>query len=119
MRAWLVGAFVACALATSAVSSAQSGATLPFDGPVAPDTLVNVDMVDAPLADVARWVAAVTGRNLAVVPGALDDARITIVSPRPVPASDVWPLFVAALSANGLTVQDRGSFVRIVESSER
>lgn len=100
-------------------SAGDRGATLPFDGPVAPDTLVQVDMVEAPLDDVARWVAAVTGRNLAVQPDALDGATITVVSPRPVPAADVWPLFLAALSANGLTVQDRGTFVRIVPATER
>jgi type II secretory pathway component GspD/PulD (secretin) len=95
------------------------GSEAPFETPVPDDTLVRIDFADAPLADVARWVSAVTGRNLVIVPGDLDDARITVISARPVPATEVWALFVAALSTRGLTVQDRGSWSRIIEQTTR
>jgi len=78
------------------------------------DAYVQLDFVNAPLRDVAAYVAEVTGINIVLVPSTLEDRSITIIAPRPVPLGDVPSLLIAALNASGLTIEDRGTLWLIV-----
>jgi type II secretory pathway component GspD/PulD (secretin) len=93
-----------------------AGAPLPATGQsrAADTVLVNMDLREATLAQVAAVVAEATGRNLVFVPDAFMDRRVTIVAPRPLPVDALMELLRAALSLHGLTLERR-SFGWIIQ----
>ena len=72
---------------------------------------MNFDKRD--LADVIHMVSTFTQRNF-ILPEHLT-AKITILSNAPIPADEVWSVFLAALDANGFSVYQVGSFWKLVE----
>jgi hypothetical protein len=60
------------------------------------------------LTDVIQFVSQFTQRNF-ILPERLS-GKITILSNAPIPASEVWNVFVAALDANGWALYPVGRF---------
>jgi type II secretory pathway component GspD/PulD (secretin) len=88
------------------IGSAQTGTAQTY----------RLDFQSIPLSELVLIVSAITGDNYVFVPDTLSSRRITLVSPRPLSATDVSDLFIAALSMTGLRAEDRGSFWMIREN---
>lgn len=59
-----------------------------------------------------RFMSELLQENIIVPPGLT--AKVTLVSPKPVPLSESKQLMLSALSMNGLSIQSMGSYSRIV-----
>lgn len=111
---------VCVALAVS-VGSAGAFASAPADGArsysfpcreLAPGQTVRFDVEQAPLADVVRAAACVTGRNVLFDRSKLT-ATLTVVSTRRYSAQDLWNLAETGLIGVGMNLQRHGSFWRV------
>ncbi|MBS2022144.1 MAG: type II secretion system secretin GspD [Deltaproteobacteria bacterium] len=68
------------------------------------------------LAEVIQFVANFTGRNF-ILPERVS-GKITIISNAPVPADEVWNVFVAALDANNWAVYPVGKYWKLSEKKQ-
>ena len=75
--------------------------------------LVELSFNDAPLTEVIRYVAQVTGRRF-ILTRDLSSLRVTVVSPRPIRRAEVYSVFLSVLSSHSLTVVRSGRYHRIV-----
>jgi type II secretory pathway component GspD/PulD (secretin) len=66
---------------------------------------------DAPIGAVAREVASITGKNIAVAPDV--KKNMTLVSDHPLTASELYVEFVRALEELGYAAHDKDGVVRI------
>lgn len=78
---------------------------------------VTLNFFEAQLQDVIAVISGATGRRF-IVSGSLPEARITIISPRPVCPNEAYEAFLSALAAQRLTVVRRGRF-HVVMTAER
>jgi general secretion pathway protein D len=68
------------------------------------------------IADVIQFVGELTRRNF-ILPDRLS-GKITLLSNAPIPASEVWDVFVAALDANNLAVYQVGRYWKVAEKKQ-
>ena len=68
------------------------------------------------LTDVIQFVSQFTQRNF-ILPERLS-GKITILSNAPIPASEVWNVFVAALDANGWALYPVGRYWKLIEKKQ-
>jgi len=68
------------------------------------------------LADVIQFVSQFTQRNF-ILPERIS-GKVTILSNEPIPASEVWNVFVAALDANGWAVYPVGRYWKVTEKKQ-
>jgi len=68
------------------------------------------------LADVIQFVSQFTQRNF-ILPERIS-GKVTILSNAPIPASEVWNVFVAALDANGWAVYPVGRYWKVTEKKQ-
>lgn len=74
-----------------------------------------LDAKDRPIQDFLREVAKITGKNILVDPGVA--GTVTLVSPAPLTAAEVWNVTLSALAINGYTAVEAGAIVKIVPKS--
>lgn len=89
-------------------------------GPVAAapgGPVVNFNFDAADIRLLAKLVGEMTGRRFVV--GDKVTGNITVVSPTPVPAAQVYPLFLSVLESRGFTVIDREGATFIVPMIEQ
>ncbi len=98
------------------IGSAQIGSAQTGSAQTGTAQTYRLDFQSIPLSELVLIVSAITGDNYVFVPDTLSSRRITLVSPRPLSATDVSDLFIAALSMTGLRAEDRGSFWIIREN---
>jgi general secretion pathway protein D len=68
------------------------------------------------IADVIQFVGELTRRNF-ILPDRLS-GKITLLSNAPIPAEEVWDVFVAALDANNLAVYQVGKYWKVSEKKQ-
>jgi len=77
---------------------------------------VNLDFDQAPLDEITKLISCWTEKNF-IVAVSKKDAKVTILSPKPVTVYEAYRAFLSALDVNGLTVVPTGRFLKIVESA--
>ncbi|MCC6158456.1 MAG: hypothetical protein IT350_10420 [Deltaproteobacteria bacterium] len=75
-----------------------------------------LDAQDRPIQEFLREVAKITGKNILVDPGVT--GTVTLVSPAPLTAAEVWNVTLSALAVNGFTAVESGAIVKIVPRSK-
>jgi len=81
----------------------------------APTQYVTLDFDNVEIGVLVKFVSELTGRNFLI-----DDkvkGKITIMSPKKIPVSDVYKVFLSILEVNGFTVVPSGSMTKIIPSS--
>lgn len=78
--------------------------------PLAKGATVSVDMREAPLADVVRFVSCAAEVGFVLSPPTLAGRAVTVVAPRPVDRRGLLTLFRAALRDAGLVSERRGAY---------
>jgi general secretion pathway protein D len=68
------------------------------------------------LTEIVQFVSQLTGRNF-ILPEKVS-GKLTILSNEAVPREEVWPVFLAALDANGWAVEPAGSYWKLVEKKK-
>ncbi len=83
---------------------------------VEPRTKVTIDFVDAPLLDVAKYMAEITCRNFILG----DDLKgqVTIISHQTVSVGEAYEAFLSALEVAGFTTVTVGSNTKIVTTGK-
>ncbi|MBM4386405.1 MAG: type II secretion system secretin GspD, partial [Deltaproteobacteria bacterium] len=79
---------------------------------------INIDFEDAPLQDVVKFFACITGENFIISANIKTGKTITIMSPNPVTVYEAYKAFLSALDVNNLTLVPSGKFMKIVESAK-
>lgn len=79
--------------------------------------LVRVDFKEAPLEDLVRFMARLTGRSFLVDP-AVAGRRVTWLAPRALSPQEAWEAFTVTLAQMGLVVQRQGRFYRVAPASQ-
>lgn len=123
-------------LAALAWPATASAAPAPTTGPAPPGTAEPLEPVvphdsckkqpldarfritlerEARLVDLVRWMSSITCKKFIWSPG-VRDGKVTVVSPEPVTIQQAYAAFYAALETMGLTVEESGSYLKIVES---
>ncbi len=119
----LVSAIGRCALLLGAFAaqparSAEPPTAAPVDhsmvGRNTKTVLMSFDKRD--LAEVIQFVSQFTQRNF-ILPERIS-GKITILSNAPIPADEVWSVFVAALDANNWAVYPVGSYWKLTEKKQ-
>jgi len=81
---------------------------------------IEVDFVDTPVVHLVQWAAH--AYDVPFVLGDLDalsDARVTVITHRPIPFAQGWDLFVSAVHEGGFAVvRTGGGFAKLVPLSE-
>ncbi|MFT5681904.1 MAG: general secretion pathway protein D [Myxococcota bacterium] len=77
---------------------------------------VTIDFVDAPLSDVVKYFARITGRNFILT----DDLKgdVTIISHKQVTIAEAYEAFLSALETSGYTTVTVGGMTKIVSHGE-
>ncbi len=98
------GAQVRASGAGERPASGAARAEVPDNGP-----RYHLDFTDLEIAEVIRYIALWTGKNIVVPPDL--HQRLTLLSPTPVTGAEAWDAFLAALHAGGLWLdQQRNSY---------
>lgn len=72
---------------------------------------------EAQLVDLVRWMSSITCTKFVWGAG-VRDGKVTVVSPEPVSIQQAYAAFYAALETMGLTVEQSGDYLKIVESQD-
>jgi hypothetical protein len=69
------------------------------------------------IADLVAWISSITCRQF-LLPGTIlaTPRKVTVFAPQIITAEGAYHLFLSALDSVGLTVQESGRFLRIIES---
>ena len=75
---------------------------------------VTIDFVDAPLSDVVKYMAEITGRNFILN----DDLKgeVTIISHQPVSVAEAYEAFLSAMEMEGFTTVTVGKATKVVST---
>ncbi|HOW97504.1 MAG TPA: type II secretion system secretin GspD [Kiritimatiellia bacterium] len=87
----------------------------PPSAPIEPRINFSFDQVDVRL--LVKLVGDLTGRRFVVDKGVA--GTVTVISPAPVPSSEVYPLFVSILEAHGYTVAEKEGLCYVMPLPER
>jgi general secretion pathway protein D len=83
---------------------------------LAKNAKITIDFVDAPLSDVVKYMAEITGRNFI-----LNDklkGEVTIISHQPVSVSEAYEAFLSAMEMEGFTTVTVGKATKVVSTSD-
>jgi hypothetical protein len=71
------------------------------------------------IVDLVAWISSITCRQF-LVPGTVlaNTKKVTVYAPQLITPEDAYRLFLSALDSVGLTVQESGRFLRIIETSK-
>ena len=72
---------------------------------------------EAQLVDLVRWMSSISCTKFVWGAG-VRDGKVTVVSPEPVTIQQAYAAFYAALETMGLTVEQSGSYLKVVESKD-
>lgn len=72
---------------------------------------------EAKLVDLVRWMSSISCTRFIWSPS-VRDAPVTVISPEPVSMKQAHAAFYAALETMGLTVEESGGYLKIVESQD-
>jgi hypothetical protein len=74
---------------------------------------------DTDVADLVSWISSITCRQF-LLPATIvaSPRKVTVYAPQVITADGAYRLFLSALDSVGLTVQESGRFLRIIESSK-
>ncbi|MCA9655433.1 MAG: type II secretion system secretin GspD [Myxococcales bacterium] len=72
---------------------------------------------EARLVDLVRWMSSISCTKFIWSPG-VRDGKVTVVAPEPVTIAQARAAFYAALETMGLTVEESGAYLKIVESKD-
>jgi GspD-like, N0 domain len=74
---------------------------------------------DTDIADLVSWISSITCRQFLLPATILANPRkVTVYAPQVIAADGAYRLFLSALDSVGLTVQESGRFLRIIEASK-
>lgn len=108
-QAWK--ALAAGALTTALLCSAAFAQQAPA-GRNANDQKITLNLKDADLSALISTVADVTGRNFIVDPRV--KARVTVISREPMPADELYRVFLSVLQVHGFSAVESGDVTKIV-----
>lgn len=108
----VTGALLAWAL-TASSSHAQAPQT-PANQVVQPagDQRITLNLKDTEITTLIRAVSEVTGKNFIVDPRV--KARVTVISQEPLPADELYKVFLSVLQVHGFSAVDSGDVIKIV-----
>lgn len=71
------------------------------------------------IVDLVAWISSITCRQF-LLPGTIlgTPRKVTVYAPQIITAEGAYRLFLTALDSVGLTVQESGTFLRIIESAK-
>jgi hypothetical protein len=74
---------------------------------------------DTDIADLVSWISSITCRQF-LLPATIvaNPRKVTVYAPQVITADGAYRFFLSALDSVGLTVQESGRFLRIIESSK-
>lgn len=76
---------------------------------------VTIDFDNVDIGVLVKFVSELTGKNFII-----DDkvkGKVTVISPKKIPVSDVYKVFLSVLEVNGYTVVPAGDMIKIVPAS--
>ncbi|MGA3281890.1 MAG: type II secretion system secretin GspD [Smithella sp.] len=76
---------------------------------------VTIDFDNVDIGVLVKFVSELTGKNFII-----DDkvkGKVTVISPKKIPVSDVYKVFLSVLEVNGFTVVPAGNMIKIVPAS--
>jgi len=76
---------------------------------------VTIDFDNVDIGVLVKFVSELTGKNFII-----DDkvkGKVTVISPKKIPVSDVYKVFLSVLEVNGYTVVPAGNMIKIVPAS--
>ncbi|MFZ1037518.1 MAG: type II secretion system secretin GspD [Smithella sp.] len=76
---------------------------------------VTIDFDNVDISVLVKFVSELTGKNFII-----DDkvkGKVTVISPKKIPVSDVYKVFLSVLEVNGFTVVPAGNMIKIVPAS--
>ena len=76
---------------------------------------VTIDFDNVDISVLVKFVSELTGKNFII-----DDkvkGKVTVISPKKIPVSDVYKVFLSVLEVNGFTVVPAGDMIKIVPAS--
>jgi general secretion pathway protein D len=76
---------------------------------------VTIDFDNVDIGVLVKFVSELTGKNFII-----DDkvkGKVTVISPKKIPVSDVYKVFLSVLEVNGFTVVPSGNMIKIVPAS--
>ena len=82
----------------------------------APQATVNFNFDQVDLRLLVRLVGEMTGRRFV-----LDESlagKVTVITPRPIPVEEAYPLLASILEASGFTVAEQGGTHRVIKLAE-
>jgi len=74
---------------------------------------------DTELGDLIAWISSITCKQF-LLPGTIpaNSKKVTVVAPELITPEEAYRLFLGALDSAGLTVEQSGKFLRIVETAK-
>jgi hypothetical protein len=74
---------------------------------------------DTDIVDLVTWMSSISCRQF-VLPATIlaTPRKITVIAPQLITLDDAYRLFLSALDSVGLTIQESGRFLRIIETSK-
>ena len=76
---------------------------------------VTIDFDNVDIGVLVKFVSELTGKNFII-----DDkvkGKVTVISPKKIPVSDVYKVFLSVLEVNGFTIVPAGNMIKIVPAS--
>jgi general secretion pathway protein D len=76
---------------------------------------VTIDFDNVDIGVLVKFISELTGKNFII-----DDkvkGKVTVISPKKIPVSDVYKVFLSVLEVNGFTVVPAGNMIKIVPAS--
>lgn len=114
-RRWLTAA-VPLALASMLASTDGQAQTprppAPQAAPAGTNQQITLNLKDADIAALINTVAEVTGKNFIVDPRV--KARVTVISREPLPADELYRVFLSVLQVHGFSAVESGEIIKIV-----
>jgi len=114
-RAPSTAAVLLSTLLLSAAAQAQPPATAPAANngqQAAQQQMITLNLKDADITALISTVAEVTGRNFIVDPRV--KAKVTVISQEPMPADELYRVFLSVLQVHGFSAVQSGDIVKII-----
>lgn len=110
LRTLATSALLAMALMASSSQAQQADANQAVQS--TEDQRITLNLKDTDITTLIRAVSEVTGKNFIVDPRV--KARVTVISQEPLPADELYKVFLSVLQVHGFSAVDSGDVTKIV-----
>jgi general secretion pathway protein D len=86
--------------------------------PKPPNEKISLQLDEADLSELVKVIGEVTGKEFVLGSPKLAKVKASVYAPQKVTVAEAYQVFLAVLSANGLTVIPQNGFYKIVESQD-